>query len=378
MHMKSKRGPKIGILLSNLGTPDGTDYWSVRRYLKEFLSDRRVIELPRLLWSVILNTAVLTTRPAAKGRDYAAIWNRELDESPLKTIARAQAAKLQAAIAHGRFGSSNSELVVEWGMRYGNPSLKSAVDRLLEQGCERLLLVSLYPQYSAATTATAADKVFDILKSLRNQPALRVAAPYFDAPEYIDEIARSLEERLEALHFKPEVILASFHGMPAQTALKGDPYFDQCRRTVELLRERLGLSADQLRLTFQSRFGYAQWLQPYTDATVKALAAQGIKRLAVLTPGFAADCIETIEEIGQENKEYFLAAGGEELLRIACLNDSAGGMHVIESLVRRELQGWMSWDRDDIEARKLRYNFALNAGRSAFPLPAQDQSAHLS
>jgi ferrochelatase len=357
MHANKKPGPKIGILLSNLGTPDGTDYWSVRRYLKEFLSDTRVIELPRLLWSIILNLFVLTMRPGPKGKEYEAIWNRELDESPLKTISRAQAKKLESAISHGLLGATDSEVVVEWGMRYGNPSMKSAVDSLLAQGCERLLLVPLYPQFSAATTATAADKVFDILKTVRNQPSLRVAAPYFDAPEYIDEIARSLSESLDRQAFKPDVILASFHGMPAETAKKGDPYFAQCQRTVELLRERLDLDDNQLLLSFQSRFGYAEWLEPYTDATVKSLASKGVKRIAVLTPGFSADCIETIEEIGQENTDYFLNAGGEELLRVDCLNDSAGGMHVIESLVRRELQGWINWSRADGTDLRLDHGF---------------------
>lgn len=332
---------KIGVLLCNLGTPDGTGYLPMRAYLNEFLSDRRVIELPRWLWQPILHALVLTTRPQAKGRDYAAIWNRERNESPLKTVTRAQAEKLQAAIDDGLFGDTQSEVVVEWGMRYGNPSLRSAVDRLVARGCERLLLVPLYPQYSAASTATAADKVFDILKTLRRQPALRVAAPYFDQDVYIDELALSLRRRLDALAFEPDAILASFHGMPAATCAAGDPYFEQCRRTVALLRRRLGLDETQLLLSFQSRFGAAAWLQPYTDVTVRALAARGVRRLVVLTPGFAADCLETIEEIGEENAGYFRAAGGEELLRIDCLNDSPGGMRVIETLVRTELQGWL-------------------------------------
>jgi ferrochelatase len=331
---------KIGVLLSNLGTPDGTDYWSVRRYLKEFLSDRRVIEAPRLLWFFVLNGLILTTRPGRKGKDYAAIWNRERDESPLKTISRSQAEKLELSIRKGLLGEKRTDVVVDWGMRYGNPSLKSAVDRLTAQGCDRILFVPLYPQYSAATSATACDKIFDILASMRKQPALRVAAPYYSEDAYIDEIARSLADRIARLDFEPEVILASFHGMPLDTLVKGDPYYDHCHKTAELVRLRLGLARNRLIVTFQSRFGGAEWLKPYTDETVKTLATRGVKRMAVVTPGFSADCLETIEEIGIENAEYFFAAGGESFARIDCLNDSDSGMRVIEAIVRRELSGW--------------------------------------
>jgi ferrochelatase len=332
---------KIGILLSNLGTPDATDFWSMRRYLSEFLWDRRVIEIPRPLWFFILNGLILTTRPARKGKDYEKIWNRERDESPLKTITRAQAEKLQASIGAGLFGTSSADVMVDWGMRYGNPSLESAIDRLTQQGCDRLLLVPLYPQYSAATSATACDKVFKALASMRRQPVLRVAAPYYEDPPYIEGIARSVTTSLGKLDFEPEVILASFHGMPAATLAKGDPYYEQCRRTGELIRLQLGLSKEKLLVTFQSRFGPAEWLKPYTDETVKRLATGGVKRLAVLTPGFSADCLETIEEIGEENADYFHEAGGEKFARIACLNDSESGMRVIEAIVRRELQGWI-------------------------------------
>jgi protoporphyrin/coproporphyrin ferrochelatase len=331
---------KIGILLSNLGTPDATDFRSMRRYLSEFLSDRRVIETPRVLWFFILNGLILTFRPGRKGKDYEKIWNQERDESPLKTITRAQAEKLQASIAAGLLGPSSPEVSVDWGMRYGNPSLESAIHRLTEEGCDRLLLVPLYPQYSAATSATACDKVFEALALMRHQPVLRVAAPYYDDPPYIEEITRSITRRLSGLDFDPEVILASFHGMPAATRIKGDPYFEQCQRTGELIRQQLGASKEKFMVTFQSRFGSAEWLKPYTDETVKALAASGVKRLAVLTPGFSADCLETIEEIGEENAGYFHEAGGEKFARIACLNDSTGGMRVIEAIVRRELQGW--------------------------------------
>jgi ferrochelatase len=332
---------KIGILLNNLGTPDATDFWSMRRYLSEFLWDRRVIEVPRPAWFFILNGLILTSRPASKGRDYEKIWNQERDESPLKTTTRAQAQRLQASIGAGLLGTSSAEVIVDWGMRYGNPSLESAIDRLARQGCDRLLLVPLYPQYSAATFASACDKAFEALASMRRQPALRVAAPYYDDPRYIEEIARSVTRRLSELNFEPEVILASFHGMPAATRIKGDPYFEQCQRTGELIRLQLDLPREKFLITFQSRFGSAKWLEPYTDETVKALGARGVKRLAVLTPGFSADCLETIEEIGEENADYFREAGGEEFARIACLNDSEGGMRVIEAIVSRELQGWI-------------------------------------
>ena len=333
---------RIGVLLSNLGTPDATDYWSMRRYLAEFLSDRRVIEVPRALWWLILNGIVLTTRPSRKGRDYDTIWNRELDESPLKTITRAQADGLSASIAAGLFGEANAgRVVVEWGMRYGNPSLKAALDRLHAQGCDRILLVPLYPQYAAATTATACDKTFEALMTMRWQPALRVAPPYHDDPVYIAALAASLRQGLAGLDFEPEVIIASFHGVPKDYLLKGDPYHCQCAKTARLLREAMGMSAETLRLTFQSRFGRAEWLQPYTDQTVKSLALGGVKRLAIITPGFSADCLETIEEIGGENAEYFHEAGGEKFVRIPSLNDSPEGMAVIEAIVKRELMGWV-------------------------------------
>lgn len=333
--------PKIGVLLSNLGTPDGTDYWSIRRYLAEFLSDRRVIEAPRLLWLFILNALILTARPQRKGKDYATIWNRDRNESPLKSITRSQAEKLQQSIRDGLLGDSKSNVVVDWGMRYGNPSLKAATERLVARGCERILFVPLYPQYSAATSATACDKLFDVLASMRHQPALRVAAPYYDEDAYIDAVAASLTERLSSAGVEPDVIVASFHGMPLSTHVAGDPYYVHCHRTADLVRIRLGLPQERLIVTFQSRFGRAEWLKPYTDETIKALAAKGARRIAVVTPGFSADCLETIEEIGQENAKYFFGEGGEAFARVDCLNDSDHGMRVIEAIVRRELSGWV-------------------------------------
>ena len=332
---------RIGVLLSNLGTPDATDYWSMRRYLKEFLSDPRVIETNRVLWWLILNVVILTVRPGRKGKDYDTIWNRERDESPLKTITRGQAEKLQASIRDGALGPEGTGVIVDWGMRYGNPSMKSALERLQGEGCDRILLVPLYPQYAAATSATACDKAFEALMTMRWQPALRVAPPYADDPVYIEALAQSIRDGLAELDFEPEVIIASFHGVPREYLLKGDPYHCQCAKTARLLREALGLTPETFMLTFQSRFGPAEWLQPYTDETIKALAARGVKRLAVVTPGFSADCLETIEEIGAENAEYFHHGGGEKFARIPCLNDGPGGIAVIEAVVRRELMGWV-------------------------------------
>ncbi|APG05136.1 ferrochelatase [Luteibacter rhizovicinus DSM 16549] len=329
---------KVGILLSNLGTPDGTDYRSVRRYLAEFLSDTRVIELPKLVWQPILQGVVLLRRPAVKGKDYARIWNHELDESPLKTVTRSQAAKLHAW-ASEMFGEDR--VAVDWGMRYGNPSIEDAVKRLTALGCDRLLMFPLYPQYSATTTATANDKLFDILRGMRNQPAARVVPSYFDEPAYIEALARSVRGTLAGLDEEPEVVVASFHGIPQRNVALGDPYYVQCQRTGELLRDALGLPATRFRISYQSRFGYADWLQPYTEATMRELARDGIRRIAVISPGFAADCIETIDEIGRENAHYFREAGGEAFTLIPCLNDSEDGMAVLRDRVLQETRGWL-------------------------------------
>lgn len=334
-HPPVKAG-RIGVLLVNLGTPDATDYWSMRRYLKEFLSDRRVIETPRLIWWPLLNGVILTTRPGRKGKDYDSIWNRERDESPLRTITRSQSEKLAAALS-----DAAPKLVVDWAMRYGNPSIASRIDALQKEGCDRLLLVPLYPQYAAATSATVCDKAFDKLKEMRWQPALRVAPPWADDPVYIEALAGSLQNELAKLAFEPEVILASFHGVPQSYLAKGDPYHCQCHKTARLMREALGLDESRFRITFQSRFGPAEWLQPYTDKTVEALAKQGVKNLAVCMPGFTADCLETLEEIAGENAEIFHHNGGENFAAIPCLNDSKEGMAVIQHIVRRELMGWI-------------------------------------
>ena len=327
---------RIGVLIVNLGTPDATDYWSMRRYLKEFLSDPRVIEENRLKWWLVLNLVILTIRPGRKGRDYDKIWNKERDESPLKTITRAQAEKLSQMLA-----PLDARITVDWAMRYGNPSISSRLDAMQKAGCDRILVVPLYPQYSAATTATVADKAFNSLKTMRWQPAVRIAPPWHDDPVYIEALAASLETGLKKLAFKPEVILASFHGVPRDYLLRGDPYHCQCHKTARLLRERLGLDESRFMLTFQSRFGFAEWLQPYTDMTVKALAERGVKNLAIVTPGFTADCLETLEEIAGENAEIFHHAGGKNFAAIPCLNDSEGGMTVISHVALRELKGWI-------------------------------------
>src|SRR6202521_551798 len=326
----------IGVLLVNLGTPDAADAASVRRYLREFLSDRRVIEQNPLVWKFILNGVILPFRPRRKVRDYEKIWNREANESPLKTITRSQAAKLAAALA-----PRDKTLVVDWAMRYGNPSIRSRLAALAAQGCERIVLVPLYPQYCAATSATGCDEAFRALMTMRWQPALRVAPPYYDDPVYIEALAGSLEAHLKTLPFEHDAILASFHGIPQPSFDKGDPYYCHCAKTWRLLRERLKLDGSRLMLTFQSRFGRAEWLRPYTDATVKALAKRDVKNMANVAPGFSADCLETLEEIAGENAEYFHDAGGENFAAIPCLNDSEPGMRVIETVVLRELQGWV-------------------------------------
>jgi ferrochelatase len=327
---------KVGVLLINLGTPDGTSYWPMRRYLKEFLSDRRVIETNRVLWWLILNGVVLMKRPISSGAKYRSIWNEALDESPLRTITRSQAEKVAAAFA------TRETIVVDWAMRYGNPSIASRIDALVAAGCDRILAFPLYPQYAAATTATANDRVFDALKALRVQPALRTVPPYPADPAYIGALAESIRAHLATLDFDPQAILASFHGVPQSYVDKGDPYQEQCVQTTETLRAALGpkLGA-KLKLTFQSRFGRAEWIKPYTDKTVETLARDGVKAIAIVTPGFAADCVETLEEIAEENKEIFLAHGGQRFSYIPCLNDSEGGISVLVHLIERELEGWV-------------------------------------
>jgi protoporphyrin/coproporphyrin ferrochelatase len=328
------RKGRVGVLLINLGTPDGTSYWPMRRYLKEFLSDRRVIETNRVLWWFILNFIVLVKRPSASGAKYRSIWNEERDESPFRTITRSQAEKIAQILGP-------KDIAVDWAMRYGNPSIAARIDALLAQGCDRLLVFPLYPQYAAASTATANDKVFDAVKTLRAQPALRTVPPYPQDPVYIAALADSIKTHLATLDFEPEAILASFHGMPQDYVDRGDPYQGQCVETVEALRTALGPLGEKVKLTFQSRFGRAEWLKPYTDRTVEELARGGVKRIAIVTPGFAADCLETLEEIAEENRDIFFEHGGEKFSFIPCLNDSEGGIKLLVHLIERELEGWM-------------------------------------
>jgi len=325
---------KVGIMLVNLGTPDGTDFAPMWRYLREFLSDPRVIELSRVVWYPILYGLVLTTRPKKSGANYKTIWNEAKNESPLRTYTRAQAEKLSQILA------DQPNVVVDWGMRYGTPSIASSVQRLMEQGCERILISPLYPQFSATTTATASDQLFRALMKIRAMPAIRTVPAYYDEPAYIEALANSVTSHLATLDFEPEVVLASYHGIPKAYFEKGDPYHCHCLKTTRLLRERLGWDEKKLVTTFQSRFGAQEWLQPYTDKTVEKLAKEGVKSIAVVNPGFSADCIETLEEIAGEAAEIFHHAGGKNFAHIPCLNDSDDGMAVIETLVRRELAGW--------------------------------------
>jgi len=333
-HPVAKHG-RVGVLLVNLGTPDGTDYASMRRYLKEFLTDSRVIEWPKIAWYPILFGIVLNTRPGKVGKAYETIWNKERNESFLRTYTRSQAERMAASLA------DHPDVVVDWAMRYGQPSIASRMEFLQKEGCERILVFPLYPQYAAATTATVNDKAFEALLKMRWQPALRTVPPYHDDPVYIDALAVSIEKHLAHLDWEPERLLASFHGIPKSYFEKGDPYYCQCQKTARLLRHRLGWSEERLIVTFQSRFGPEEWLQPYTDKTVEKLAQEGVKRIAVINPGFVSDCLETLEEIAEQAAESFHHNGGEKFAHIPCLNDSPEGMAVLETVVRRELSGWI-------------------------------------
>ncbi|WP_043131278.1 ferrochelatase [Sphingomonas phyllosphaerae] len=319
---------RIGVLIINLGTPDAADTRAVRRYLAEFLSDRRVVELPKLLWQPILRGAVLTTRPKKSAHAYQQVWTDA--GSPLAAVTRAQAEALK-----GAFGD---DVLVDWAMRYGNPSIGDRLAAMKAAGCERILLAPLYPQYCAATTATANDKAFLALAGMRWQPALRTLPPYYDDPAYIDALARNVTTQLAKLDFEPDTIIASFHGMPKRTLELGDPYHCHCRKTARLLSDALGRP---LNVAFQSRFGPAKWLEPATDITLEQLAAQGQRKVAVLAPGFSADCLETLEELAIRGRESFVAAGGTHFAYLPCLNDGAEGIAMLRTLLARELEGWV-------------------------------------
>jgi ferrochelatase len=326
----------IGVLLVNLGTPDAADAPAVRRYLKEFLSDPRVIENQGFVWRMVLNGIILPIRPRIKAKAYRKIWNIEHNESPLKTVTRTQAEKLQRALQ-----PLGGLVMVDWAMRYGNPSIESRLVDLVARVCDRILVMPLDPQYSATTTATVCDEVFRVLSLMRRQPALRIAAPYYNDPGYNEALASATKAELAKLSFEPEVVLASFHGMPADYIRRGDPYYQHCLETARLLREQLGFDESRWMLTFQSRFGRAKWLEPFTDRTIKLLAKRGVKSIAVVTPGFSADCLETLEEIAIENAHVFRKSGGQNFAAIPCLNDSTPGMLVLWQMALRELKGWV-------------------------------------
>jgi ferrochelatase len=324
---------KIGVLLMNLGTPDAPDPKSVKRYLGEFLSDRRVIEIPALLWQPILRGIILNTRPKKSAHAYSLVWRD--DGSPLAAITRAQAVALKDAFGAG--------VMVDWAMRYGRPAIADQVKAMKEAGCERILLAPLYPQYCAATTATANDRAFAHLATMRWQPAIRTLPPYYDDALYIDALKTQLQAQLAALDFEPEAVVASFHGMPQRTLELGDPYHCHCRKTARLLGEAMKdtLGDRELLVAFQSRFGRAKWLEPATDTVLESLPGRGIRKVVILAPGFSADCIETLEELAIRGRESFEGAGGTHFAYLPCLNDSDVGIAMLRGLIERELQGWL-------------------------------------
>ncbi|VXC82123.1 Ferrochelatase [Sphingomonas sp. AX6] len=319
---------KVGVLLINLGTPDAPDAKSVKRYLGEFLSDRRVVEIPPIAWQPILRGIILNTRPKKSAHAYSQVWSK--DGSPLAAITRAQSDALQGAFGEG--------VMVDWAMRYGNPSIPTRLQAMKDAGCERILIAPLYPQYCAATTATANDKAFAHLATMRWQPAIRTLPPYHDDPTYIAALTTSVETQLAALDFEPDLLLATFHGMPQRTLALGDPYHCHCQKTARLLGEALGRP---LRVAFQSRFGPAKWLGPATDTTLEGLPGEGVKKVALVAPGFSSDCLETLEEIAIRGRESFIGAGGTHFAYLNCLNADPPGVAMLQSLLRRELAGWL-------------------------------------
>ncbi len=328
---------KVGVLIANLGTPDSTSYWSMRRYLTEFLSDKRVIDYPAWIWQPILQLMVLTKRPFSSGEAYASIWNKEADESPLMTITKQQVAKLKDRLAE-RYGD---DVMVDFCMRYGNPSTKSKVRAMVAAGCTRILFCPLYPQYAGATMATANDQFFRALMEETWQPASRTLPPYFDDPAYIDALAQSVTRAYAKLDHEPDILVCSYHGLPFRYLTDGDPYHCQCVKTTRLLKERLGWGDDKIITTFQSRFGPEEWLKPYTVEEVAELAKRGKKRIAVIAPAFSADCIETLEEINEEIRESFEEAGGESFSYVPCLNDDDAHIDALQGQIEANLAGWL-------------------------------------
>ncbi len=327
---------KIGVLIANLGTPDGTDYKSMRRYLNEFLSDRRVIDYPAWKWQPILQGIILTVRPNKSGAAYKSIWNEELDEGPLLTITRNQTDKIRAALA-----DLGDQIVVDFCMRYGNPSTDAAIRRLKDQGCDRILFFPLYPQYAAPTTATANDHAFRTLMKMNWQPAIRTVPHYFEDDAYLDALANSVREAYDSMDQKPDHLVCSYHGVPLRYLMDGDPYHCQCQKTTRLLTERLGWGSDHLITTFQSKFGPEEWVGPATVDHVAELAQRGKKNIAVIAPAFSADCLETLEEINEEIRESFEHAGGETFTYIPCLNDRDDHITALTGIIRNELKGWI-------------------------------------
>ncbi|MBT6544119.1 MAG: ferrochelatase [Rhodobacteraceae bacterium] len=329
---------KVGILLTNLGTPDNTDYWSMRRYLGEFLSDRRVIDYSPWLWQPLLQLIILTKRPFSSGAAYRTIWNEEADESPLMTITKDQTHKITDSM-QARYGD---QVMVDFCMRYGNPSTKSKVEAMIAAGCRKILFFPLYPQYAGPTVATANDQFFRILMAAKWQPAARTVAPYFDHPLYIDALAQSVERGYAAAAKTPDLLVCSYHGVPQRYLMEGDPYHCQCQKTTRLLKERLGWNDSQIITTFQSKFGPEDWLQPYTVKEVARLAEEeGKTNIAVIAPAFSADCIETLEEINEEIKESFEEGGGKHFTYIPCLNDDAPHIKALSAVIEENLRGWL-------------------------------------
>lgn len=328
---------KVGVLLANLGTPDSYDYWSMRRYLNEFLSDKRVIDYPAWKWQPLLQLIILSKRPFTSGANYKLIWNEDKGESPLMTITKEQT----AAIAAEMQAAYGDRVMVDFCMRYGNPSTEAKVRAMVAAGCEKILFLPLYPQYAGATSATANDQLFRALMKEKRQPAVRTVTEYFDHPLYIDALARSVERAYAGLDHKPDVLVASYHGMPKRYLMEGDPYHCQCQKTTRLLRERLGWDKASIDTSFQSVFGTEEWLRPYTVQHVAELAKQGKKRIAVIAPAFSADCIETLEEINGEIREAFEHAGGERFTYIPCLNAEGPHVSALTAIIRENLAGWV-------------------------------------
>ena len=319
---------KTGVLLINLGTPDSTNWWDIRKYLKEFLYDKRVIEVNPVLWQIILNLFILNFRPSKTAHAYKKIWLKEANESPLRYYTRNQAQKLQQELV-------GENIIVNFAMRYGNPSIKSKLNELKNNGCENIIILPLYPQYAAATTATVCDEVYRTLMKMRWQPSLQIVPHYESEPLYVSALVKSIEKKIETISWKPDLIIASYHGIPKKYFDKGDPYHCYCHKTTRLIKEKF--SKIEIQTTFQSRFGPQEWLTPYTDKTLESLSAKGIKNLLVICPGFASDCVETLEEINILGRETFLKNGGEKFDFIPCLNDSSEHIKLFENLVKKYL-----------------------------------------